>query len=71
MPASLAGTLSSLSKPQGGVTGALGAAGNRVSKNHLTKVVHRLAQQGYLETVRGNSAGIRLAREPKKIFMGR
>ena len=46
------------------------AKAHHVPKNHLMKVVHRLAQQGYLETVRGNSGGIRLAREPKMIFVG-
>lgn len=46
------------------------AEAHHVPKNHLMKVVHRLAQQGYLETVRGNSGGIRLAREPKMIFVG-
>lgn len=41
-----------------------------VSKNHLMKVVHHLGQQGYLETVRGKSGGVRLAKEPEDINLG-
>jgi Rrf2 family transcriptional regulator, nitric oxide-sensitive transcriptional repressor len=34
------------------------------------KVVHRLAQLGYVETLRGNKGGIWLAREPGAITAG-
>lgn len=41
-----------------------------ISRHHLTKVVHRLGQLGYLETLRGKHGGIRLARDPGEINLG-
>lgn len=41
-----------------------------ISKNHLTKVVHRLGQAGLVTTMRGRLGGIRLARAPSSITLG-
>ncbi len=41
-----------------------------ISHTHLAKVVHRLAQLGYLETVRGRTGGMRLTRAPVDVRIG-
>lgn len=46
------------------------ASAHAISHNHLTKVVHRLGQAGLVDTVRGRSGGVRLARAPSGINLG-
>jgi len=42
-----------------------------VSRNHLNKVVQTLAQAGFIESQRGRGGGVRLARSPENINLGR
>ncbi|MDN4606383.1 RrF2 family transcriptional regulator [Sporosarcina highlanderae] len=42
----------------------------RISKNHLTKVVHELGKMGLIETVRGRGGGIRMKLRPEEINVG-
>lgn len=42
----------------------------RISRNHLTKVVHGLVKAGLVDSVRGRSGGIRLARSTQEINLG-
>lgn len=41
-----------------------------ISKEHLRKVVHRLAREGLLSTVKGRSGGLVLGRDPETIRVG-
>lgn len=41
-----------------------------ISRHHLTKVVHRLGRQGYLQTSRGVRGGFRLGRPADQIRLG-
>lgn len=41
-----------------------------ISYNHLMKVAQKLAQSGYVESVRGRGGGLKLARETVEINIG-
>lgn len=41
-----------------------------ISREHLRKVVHKLAQLGYLKSTRGRGGGIALGRNPAAIRIG-
>jgi Rrf2 family nitric oxide-sensitive transcriptional repressor len=38
-----------------------------ISRNHIVKVVHRLSQLGYIESMKGKGGGIRLNKKPEDI----
>ncbi len=42
-----------------------------ISAEHLKKIVRRLSDLGYVQTVRGKNGGLRLAVEPAAINLGR
>lgn len=41
-----------------------------ISLNHMLKVVQRMAELGYVETVRGKAGGVRLAVDPASLHLG-
>lgn len=41
-----------------------------ISKNHLMKVAQRLTAEGFVESVRGRSGGLRLAQAPATLNVG-
>lgn len=46
------------------------ARANNVSEHHLTKIAQCLANFGIIETIRGRSGGITLAKRPEEIGVG-
>jgi len=42
----------------------------RISRNHLVKVVHHLAQENFVHTTRGKHGGMRLSRPAQLISVG-
>ena len=42
----------------------------KLPKNHLTKIAMSLGREGYVETVRGRSGGLRLAKPAAEITVG-
>ncbi len=41
-----------------------------VSRNHLVKVVHKLALNGYIDSVQGRGGGITMASDPERVGVG-
>jgi Rrf2 family nitric oxide-sensitive transcriptional repressor len=41
-----------------------------VSEHHMTKVVHSLGRQGWIETTRGKGGGLTLAKRPDAVVIG-
>lgn len=57
-------------RPDGACTVSDVAEAYGLSRNHLLKVAQRLRKLGFIETARGRSGGIRLARSPGAINVG-
>ena len=57
--------------PEGKATIAEIASGFGISEHHLVKVVQRLGAEGLLINTRGRGGGVRLARPPDEINLGR
>jgi Rrf2 family nitric oxide-sensitive transcriptional repressor len=46
------------------------AAGQKLSYHHVAKVAQALAREGFINTRRGRSGGVELARPPEEITIG-
>lgn len=46
------------------------AASCDASENHLAQVIHKLAQAGFVTTVRGRKGGLQLRRDPAQLRVG-
>jgi Rrf2 family nitric oxide-sensitive transcriptional repressor len=57
--------------PEVAVTASQIAARMHMSPDHLFKVIARLGELGYVETQRGRSGGVRLAKPAARIRVGR
>lgn len=57
-------------EPERGFTTAALAAEFGLSRHHLTKILHRLAQAGHVTTRRGQGGGVTLARPAGDIRLG-
>jgi Rrf2 family nitric oxide-sensitive transcriptional repressor len=57
--------------PQERATIAEVAKAFSISENHVVKVVHLLGREGFLANTRGRGGGLRLAREPRDLNIGR
>ncbi|KPV40857.1 RrF2 family transcriptional regulator [Alicyclobacillus ferrooxydans] len=42
----------------------------RISRNHLTKSVHKLSKLGLIRTTRGRNGGFEICKDPKQINIG-
>ncbi|AHI26258.1 Rrf2 family transcriptional regulator [Komagataeibacter swingsii] len=41
-----------------------------ISENHLVKIIHKLGQAGFVETIRGRNGGLKLGRPAASIVLG-
>lgn len=58
------------SSPDGSASAPDVAEAYDISLNHLRKVVQALSHAGYVQTTRGRTGGIALARRPEEIVIG-
>ena len=63
-------TLMFLAVKEGHHSIAVIASSYGISKNHLMKVAQRLTAEGFVESLRGRSGGLRLAQDPATLNVG-